>query len=72
MKKPIETAAEHVGGFAELARIVGVKPPAVHQWRESGVPAGRCLAVEAATGGAITRYDLRPDVFGPAPESQAA
>jgi DNA-binding transcriptional regulator YdaS (Cro superfamily) len=28
--------------------------------------------IEQATGGAVTRHDLRPDVFGPAPEAEAA
>ncbi len=34
------------------------------------VPAERVLAIEAATHGKVTRYDLRPDVFGPAPDEQ--
>lgn len=64
----LEKAIINVGSTAELARRVGVVPMAITQWkRRQQVPPERCLAVEAATGGAITRYDLRPDVFGDAP-----
>lgn len=28
--------------------------------------------IEEATGGAVSRHDLRPDVFGPAPKGEAA
>ena len=44
----------------------------ISQW-ESGkvkVPAERVGAIETATGGAVTRHDLRPDVFGAAPAEQ--
>jgi DNA-binding transcriptional regulator YdaS (Cro superfamily) len=36
------------------------------------VPADRCLPIERATGGAVTRYDLRPDIFGDAPDGAPA
>lgn len=35
-------------------------------------PAHHCLAIEEATGGKVTRYQLRPDVFGPAPNGKGA
>lgn len=28
--------------------------------------------IEAATGGGVTRHDLRPDIFGPAPAAKRA
>lgn len=59
--------AINILGLAGLARALGVSPQAVHKWRSSRVPAERCAEVEKATAGAVTRYDLRPDVFGPAP-----
>lgn len=52
---------------AELARLVGVRPQAVDKWLRGRAPAERCRAIEEATGGAVTRYELRPDVFGKAP-----
>lgn len=39
------------------------------QWKTGvrRVPAEHCRAIEQATNGAVTRYDLRPDVFGASP-----
>lgn len=55
-------------GSYRLARLIGVKHPTIHSWIRAGrIPAERVLAVEAATG--ISRYELRPDVFGPAPDA---
>ena len=61
-------------GSAKFAQDLGVSKAAVSHWRHNRyrVPADRCIDVERATGGAVTRYDLRPDVFGPAPTEQAA
>lgn len=65
----IDRAIEAAGSASELARQLGVVPMTVTQWRKRGqVPAERCLAIEAATG--VSRHDLRPDVFGPAPDAQ--
>jgi DNA-binding transcriptional regulator YdaS (Cro superfamily) len=60
---------------AIFARLVGVTPAMVWQWEKGRrpVPATRCVDIEQATGGTVTRYDLRPDVFGEAPaKSEAA
>lgn len=70
----IKKSVEAVGGRqAELARRVGVTPAAVTQWVRGRrpVPPERCRAIEDATGGAVTRYDLRPDIFGPPPTNEA-
>lgn len=59
----IRRAVEIVGGQSEMARLLDVKPPTVNQW-VSGVrpvPPRRCPAIEKATGGVITRPELRPD-----------
>lgn len=45
----------------------------VSQW-ESGavkVPAGRCRAIEEITRALVTRFDLRPDLFGATPDKAA-
>jgi Uncharacterized protein conserved in bacteria, prophage-related len=62
--KSLEDAVAAVGSASELARKLGIKPAAVLQWKR--VPAERCLEVERLTG--ISRHDLRPDVYGSAPE----
>ena len=68
----IKKAIELVGGNHRLAVLVGVKPAFVSQWvtQRRPVPAERCIAIEKAANGQVTRYDLRPDVFGTAPEPQ--
>jgi DNA-binding transcriptional regulator YdaS (Cro superfamily) len=62
---PIEKAIQIVGGLTALARLVGVAPPTVHEWKtgKRPVPIERCLAIERATSGAVTRLDLRPDDY---------
>lgn len=65
MRTPIERAIEIAGGVVALSQLLGVTAPAVSQWKRAGVPAERCLAIEQATGGAVTRYEMRPDIFGP-------
>lgn len=51
------------GALIALARAVGAHPPDVSNWKtgERPVPAHRCLAIESATHGAVSRRDLRPD-----------
>lgn len=64
MKNKItKLAIAKAGGVDALARKLKIKQPSVSAWYR--VPAGRCIAVEGITG--ISRYRLRPDVFGKAP-----
>lgn len=51
------------GRSLDLARSIGVSPPMVSDWStgKKGVPAERCVPIERATHGAVTRKDLRPD-----------
>lgn len=64
--KPITNAIEAAGGQSALAKAINVTPPMVWQWINGlrPVPAHHCIPIEEATGGKVTRYDLRPDVFG--------
>lgn len=63
MKSAISLAASLVGGQAELARLLGVSSQAVNQWMMGTrpVPVKRCVDIERATNGVVTRKDLRPD-----------
>lgn len=47
----------------ELARVLGVTQGAVHQWANglTAVAIERCVPIERATDGAVTRRDLRPN-----------
>ena len=68
MKKkslPIRRAVDHFGGVPQMVDAVGVSRASVYFWL-----AGRSISpeiavrIEAASGGAVTRADLRPDLFG--------
>lgn len=58
-------AIKEVGGLSALARKLKMTPQRVGNWHQ--VPAEFVLKVEKATGGKVTRYEIRPDVFGAAP-----
>lgn len=51
------------GTAAALAKALAVRPVMVSQWLSGAksVPIERCVAIERATGGAVTRQDLRPN-----------
>ena len=76
-EKPTEIAAlrqairRHLKSQVAVARAVGVSPQAVSEILRRGkrVPAEWCLPIETATEGAVTRHDLRPDLY-PANESE--
>lgn len=62
---PLAVAVELVGGQAQLARMIGVSQPHVWHWlhKAERVPAEHVIAIEKATGGRITRAQLRPDLY---------
>lgn len=69
--KPIESAIAAVGGIKALARLLDIRYQAVQQWvRRGRPPAERCLEIERVSG--VSRYALRPDVYGPANERKTA
>lgn len=53
-----------------LAHVVGVTREAVYRWKR--IPPEHCVNLESALGGRVTRYQMRPDVFGPDDERPAA
>lgn len=68
----LRRAVEKAGGQSALARACGVKQGHVWHWinKSMRVPAEHVLSVEAATGGTVTRHELRPDIFGNERNSQ--
>lgn len=59
---PIERAIQIVEGQSALAEKIGCSPQAVFQWKQTGTaPPKRCVLIEQATAGAVTRQQLRPD-----------
>lgn len=65
-KKPnhIERAISHCGSEAKLGKAAGVSQNAIWQAKQRGrVSAELAIKIEKATGGAVTRLQLRPDIF---------
>jgi len=67
----LERAIDLLGSQAALAKALKTKPQNVWNWinRDEKVPAEQVLPIEAATGGKVTRHQLRPDLY---PEGKAA
>lgn len=63
MDDTTKNAVSKAGGARSLARALSITPQAVIQWPH--VPAKHVLEVERLSG--ITRYELRPDIYGDAP-----
>jgi DNA-binding transcriptional regulator YdaS (Cro superfamily) len=62
---PIEQAIRAAGGIPVVARECDVSIQAVHKWVKRGIaPPERCRRLEELSHGQVTRYQLRPDVFG--------
>lgn len=70
MIEALEKAVRLAGGQAALAKKIGVRQQHVWNWlnRDGRAPADKVLAIEAAVGLAVSRHDLRPDVFGTLPK----
>lgn len=60
----VEQAVKACGTLQALGDKLGVSRQVVWKWARTGrPPAERVLAIEAATSGAVTRYELRPDIY---------
>lgn len=63
----LEKAIKIVGSQARLAEHCGprVKQQHISNWlhRDKKVPAEYVLSIEQATGGQVSRYELRPDIY---------
>jgi DNA-binding transcriptional regulator YdaS (Cro superfamily) len=70
METGIEKAIRVAGSQTALGRLLGLTPQAIQKWASQGsVPGERCREVEAKLDGAVTRYELNPDVFGDSPQA---
>ena len=67
---PIQQAVKVAGSQSALAKAVNAAPQFVSQWvtGRRPVPPKFALTIEKATG--VSRHELRPDVFGPAPKQR--
>ena len=70
MSRYIQVAIEVAGGEGRgqktrAAKAFGISLPyLLKMLKEGRVPAERCRAIEAATGGKVTAEQLRPEIFG--------
>ena len=67
MEDLTKRAIELAGGPARVAEAIRragkpITPQAVSQWKR--VPDVHVRLVEGMTGGELTRYQIRPDIFG--------
>jgi DNA-binding transcriptional regulator YdaS (Cro superfamily) len=64
-KHAIKHAAQIMGSQQKLARAIGLRSQgSISQWIKLGrVPAERVLQIEKATKGAVSRHELRPDLY---------
>lgn len=60
---PIQRAIDALGSQAQMALALGVKQPTISEWSRGDrpIPIERCVQIEQATKGAVTRQDLRPN-----------
>lgn len=60
---PTQRAVQHLGSQALLAEKLGIKQPTVSEWARGDrpIPIERCVDIERATDGAVTRRELRPE-----------
>ena len=56
-----------LGGATSVARLLGIKPPSVQGWLETGIPEGRLIElaaqIEAKSDGRFTRISRWPDRY---------
>lgn len=67
----VSKVIEAAGSSTKLAQDLGISVPAISKWiRRGRVPVERVLEIEQRYG--ISRYELRPDIYGQAPATARA
>lgn len=67
--EPLEDAIRILRTQDALAAALGIRSASISGWRKRGkVPSERCREIETLTG--VSCHRLRPDVFGPARDSE--
>ena len=61
---PLDLVFQTLGSQKALAEALEISPQAITKWIQRGrVPAERVIEIERATGGAVSRQVLRPDLY---------
>lgn len=74
-QSPLERAIHLAGGQSALAAKINRQQGHIHYWlrhAKAGVPPMAAIEIENALEGAVSRHDLRPDIFGPASTPERA
>lgn len=67
----IKELFDSVGGVGWISKMIGANYAAVYQWSvKNKISAERAVEIEEKTNGLLTRYQLRPDLFGDAPNKK--
>ena len=68
----IGKAVKRHGSQAKLAVAAGCSQQLISQLlkEEIGVTAEMAIKIDKATGGAVSKHDLRPDIFGRVPKAE--
>lgn len=70
---PLAAAIQFAGSEAKLAALAGVSQPAINKAKQAGrVSAELAAAIDRVTNGAVSKSDLRPDLWPPASADAAA
>lgn len=59
--QPLQDVIDAAGSAAKIAEHLGIRRQAIYQWNE--VPALRVIAIERFINGAVTRHEMRPDLY---------
>lgn len=76
-ENPVSIAIRHLGSESKLGQATGYSQVAINKAKRrvaagGQVSAGLAVAIDRATNGLISKYRLRPDLFGPAPPAGEA
>lgn len=67
----IQRAILIAGSQEKLAEMLGVKQQTVSWWvssKKGAVPIARAIEIEQVLDKKVSRYELRPDIFGSVPD----
>ena len=74
LRERLRDAVLRAGGPTRVGRALAerrgiyVTPQTLSGWLKRGAVPGRyCIDLEIVLDGAVTRYDMRPEIFGPDP-----
>lgn len=60
----LERAAKECGGVTALVDAIGIARRTYYYWRDgTDIPAIMAVTIEDVTDGAVSKSDLRPDIF---------